>query len=62
MGLYLNPANSGFTRIRNDIYVDKSGLISLISETIETPRFFDVCQQAAPLGEIICSENVIRIL
>lgn len=38
MGLYLNPGNSGFAGIRNDIYVDKSGLISLINETIETPR------------------------
>ena len=38
MGMYLNPGNSGFTGIRNDIYVDKSGLISLINETIETPR------------------------
>lgn len=38
MGTYLNPGNSGFTGIRNDIYVDKSGMISLINETIETPR------------------------
>lgn len=38
MGMYLNPGNSGFTGIRNDVYVDKSGLISLINETIDTPR------------------------
>lgn len=38
MGMYLNPGNSGFTGIRNDIYVDKSGLIALLNETIETPR------------------------
>ena len=38
MGMYLNPGNSGFTGIRNDIYVDKSGLISLINGTIDTPR------------------------
>lgn len=38
MGMYLNPGNSGFTGIRNDIYVDKSGLIRLINDTIETPR------------------------
>ena len=38
MGMYLNPGNSGFTGIRNDVYVDKSGLICLINETIETPR------------------------
>lgn len=38
MGNYLNPGNMGFTGIRNDIYVDKSGLIGLINETIDTPR------------------------
>lgn len=38
MGVYLNPGNSGFTGIRNDTYVDKSGMISLINDTIDTPR------------------------
>ena len=38
MGTYMNPGNSGFAGIRNDIYIDKSGLISLVNETIETPR------------------------
>ena len=38
MGMYLNPGNSGFAGIRKDIYVDKSGLIGLINETIGTPR------------------------
>ena len=38
MGSYLNPGNSGFSSIRNDIYIDKSGLISLVNEIIETPR------------------------
>lgn len=38
MGMYLNPGNSGFTSIRNDLYIDKSGLVGLINETIETPR------------------------
>ena len=30
MGTYLNPGNSGFSRIRNSVYVDKSGLIRLV--------------------------------
>ena len=38
MGTYLNPGNNGFTGIRNDLYIDKSGLIRLINQTIETPR------------------------
>lgn len=38
MGNYINPGNSGFSEIRNDIYVDKTGLIGLINQTINTPR------------------------
>ena len=38
MGFYLNPGNSGFSRIRNDLYVDKSGLIALINSSIDTTR------------------------
>ena len=38
MGNYLNPGNSGFESIRNGQYVDKSGLIQLINETIDTAQ------------------------
>ena len=51
MGMYLNPGNSGFTRIRNDIYVDKSGLISLIDETIETPSFLTCVSRPRRFGK-----------
>ena len=36
MGIYLNPGNSGFAEIRNSAYVDKTGLIGLINQTIGT--------------------------
>lgn len=36
MGNYLNPGNSGFAEIRRSRYVDKSGLISLINDSIGT--------------------------
>lgn len=38
MGTYLNPGNSGFESVRNDEYVDKTELIDLINQTINTPR------------------------
>ncbi len=38
MGNYVNPGNSGFARIRNGIYVDKTGLIGLVNQTIDTPE------------------------
>lgn len=36
MGTYLNPGNQGFQSIRNGIYVDKTGLIDHINQTINT--------------------------
>ena len=36
MGNYLNPGNSGFAEIRRSLYVDKSGLIRLINDSIGT--------------------------
>lgn len=36
MGIYLNPGNSGFKKIRNGTYVDKTGLIDFINRTIDT--------------------------
>ena len=38
MGNYINPGYSGFAEIRNAEYVDKSGLIELVNETIRTPQ------------------------
>ncbi|MBR0396866.1 MAG: AAA family ATPase [Eubacterium sp.] len=36
MGIYLNPGNSGFAAVRKSEYIDKSGLIALINNTIGT--------------------------
>lgn len=38
MGMYLNPGNGGFSGILNGEYVDKTGLIGLLNQTIETPQ------------------------
>ena len=38
MGTYLNPGNSGFERIMNSGYVDKTGLIGLLNRTIDTTK------------------------
>ncbi|SDH59614.1 PD-(D/E)XK nuclease superfamily protein [Pseudobutyrivibrio sp. 49] len=37
MGIYLNPGNEGFKNIINGIYRDKTGLISVVNSTINTP-------------------------
>ena len=38
MGIYLNPGNKGFQTILNGTYVDKTGLIDFVNQTINTPR------------------------
>ena len=38
MGTYLNPGNSGFAEIIQTDYVDKTGLIGLINQTIGTKK------------------------
>ena len=38
MGFYINPGNDNFKEIRNDEYIDKSGLITVINDTIGTKR------------------------
>ena len=56
MGVYLNPGNSGFAGIRNDIYVDKSGLIGLINETIDTPRRLTCISRPRRFGKSFAAE------
>ena len=38
MGFYINPGNENFKEILNDYYVDKSGLISVINNTLGTGK------------------------
>lgn len=38
MGIYLNPGSSGFEEILRSEYVDKTGLIELVNQTIGTKR------------------------
>ena len=38
MGTYLNPGNSGFARIANNEYVDKTGMIGLLNKAIGTTK------------------------
>lgn len=36
MGIYVNPGNGGFAQMLNGRYVDKTGLIALVNEVIDT--------------------------
>ncbi len=56
MGTYLNPGNAGFTGIRRDIYVDKSGLIGLINQTIDTPRCLTCVSRPRRFGKSFAAQ------
>lgn len=38
MGMYLNPGNTAFAIALNGDYIDKTGMVALINQTIDTPR------------------------
>ena len=38
MGKYINPGNEGFARILRSPYVDKTGIIGLVNQVIDTPQ------------------------
>lgn len=38
MGTYLNPGNAGFSRIIKSVYIDKTRLISLVNQQIDTAK------------------------
>lgn len=56
MGNYVNPGNSGFTRIRKDVYVDKSGLIELINQTVDTTRYLTCVSRPRRFGKSFAAQ------
>ena len=56
MGIYFNPGNSGFQRIVNSEYVDKTGLIRLINETIGTVNNLTCVSRLRPFGKSVAAQ------
>ena len=61
MGTYLNPGNAAFADIRNDIYIDKSGLIELINESINTPIRLSCVSRPRRLGKSFAAQMLCAI-
>ena len=51
MGMYLNRGNKGFEIIKADEYVDKTGLISLINDSIDTTRMLTCVSRPRRFGK-----------
>ncbi|MCR5790841.1 MAG: ATP-binding protein [Lachnospiraceae bacterium] len=51
MGFYINPGNGNFKFIRNDDYIDKSGLISVINATINKKNMLSCISRPRRFGK-----------
>ena len=56
MGNYINTGNAGFQSSRNDEYVDKSGLISIVNGTLFTKRRFSCVSRCRRFGKSMAAE------
>jgi len=51
MGKYINIGNAGFQSVRNSEYVDKSGLIAVINNTIDSEQRFSCVSRCRRFGK-----------
>lgn len=56
MGIYLNPGNQGFSRIKNSEYVDKTGLLHLINQTIDTTMSLSCVSRPRRFGKSFAAQ------
>lgn len=56
MGLFINPGYEGFKTVRNSKYVDKSGLIAAVNETLETKRKLSLISRPRRFGKSIAAQ------
>ena len=56
MGTYIDIGNSGFQSARNGEYIDKSGLIGIINETLFTERRFSCVTRSRRFGKSLAAK------
>ena len=56
MGIYINPGDSGFKRIRNGQYIDKTGLIAVINNVIDTLDNLICVSRARRFGKSLAAQ------
>ena len=56
MGNYINIGNAGFRRVRNSEYVDKSGLIAVVNNTLFTERSFSCVSRSRRFGKSVAAK------
>ena len=56
MGAYINIGNAGFQRVRNGEYVDKSGLIAIVNNTLYTERSLSCVSHSRRFGKSVAAK------
>ena len=55
MGVYINTGNAGFQSVRNGEYVDKSGLISIVNNSLFTAQGFSCVSRCRRSGKSVAA-------
>ncbi len=55
MGTYINIGNSAFARARNTEYIDKSALIAVVNDTLDTDRCFSCVSRSRRFGKSLAA-------
>ena len=58
MGIYFNPGNEGFATARRSRYVDKTGLIAVVNETIGTKHKLSCISRPRRFGKSIAAQTL----
>ena len=56
MGVYINKGNEGFKRARNGEYIDKSGLIAVINDTLNSEKSFTCVSRSRRFGKSMAAK------
>ena len=56
MGVYINKGNEAFDDIRNDEYIDKSGMIAVINSSLRTERRFSCVTRCRRFGKSMAAK------
>ena len=56
MGTYINLGNAGFQSVKNGEYVDKSGLVAIVNNTLFTERRFSCVSRSRRFGKSVAAK------
>ena len=59
MGTYINPGNAGFERILQKRYVDKTGLIALVNDVVNSAEAFVCVARPRRFGKSFAAQSLV---